>query len=1281
MDTEYKKIKQRQGSRATLEAIKRDQFLAFDTDQDHLIYCPDGVSYFDFYNSGEIEAKFTSAAGLFVARSGSTMTGQLNAPSVSATTVSASFYGPLNGNASTSTSAAQADKLKNSQTFTIAGDVTATGQAFNGTAGVTLTTTLPNITTAGTYTKTVVNAKGQVTSGGALVASDIPALDASKITTGTFDVARIPVLPSQIQITSTGTLSALTSAQTSAIGQGTVVTTTDGFRWVYTGSGSKTVSGSYVQLSDISPDWTTISNRPTAVSYWTNDSGYLTNASSLSWSKVTGTPTTLAGYGITSADSLFASINAGTATKLQTARTIAGVSFDGSANISIPYANLTGLPTLGSLAAKSTITWTSDITGLPTSISNLGNASVHGGLKIGNVTVGGWHGIEFSDPQTTRILINDAAGGNVCGFYDATNGWLMSFNRSKQLVDGWIPWAKLQNVPSTFTPSAHSHAIADVTGLQTALDSKMPTTITSYMGQPVDPNTLTFFQTCHTSNTAANRPFNYASVTNLGSYNSGIIQLAVATYNSDDNSFAFRRKGDGGTWYPWKTIWHSGNLIGDQGTTHTHSQYLTTATASSTYATKATTLAGYGITDAATSGHNHTSINVSNTNETIIANGYATTGNLWINYRGATSAITTYIFGNGLTNGGKASIDALNGVFSGTVTATGAISGGSFSTAGSIAVNGYTITGTKINDWDNASVLRHLHSNITNLNNINQNLSTADSPSWIGASIGKGSTTGNYNILTFNTERSWAFTKTGDGASTGLNLVELSGQKNFNIGYSSDGLNVTSLAFNILTNQTQSSNQINSWGTWTHYGTLSASGIYSGNAFIGTHAAHTGYAEFCHQSMRGSATGYNVLCFSDGTLNLNAPSGKVINFSNNNGASIATFDSTGFKVNGALVTSGLIGQWNTAWSRIASGRLCEDTYTGEDTLDWITRMGRGNHWGRIHGVQSAPSYYNYMLMRESTGTKYCAFGQSSDGNWYVGSAQYNAQINTYYKIWTSADFSSIAVNRINNSDSSHGFSRLYRSDDQSKYYLRHGWTTGQWYGSAWRMTCANDHSDSQSGISTVAINYSDLSLKAYSLVDTGKYKSNVDTGFKDNSYGLWAGSIDSPTGTTPFGTTWTWMQEWGHSDGNWRAQLATPYFSDNLAFRRKNNGTWMPWRYVVSSDASGNVTIGGTFTASNIYGKLSPTPNNVAILQGIYLNRNCAGTVVSIVGGTVHLQQAIDAADNFFCILHVTGATVINETPYQMWYRGTMYGAGTTISTNLNGCMPVYFRQGQFYIG
>jgi len=39
----------------------------------------------------------------------------------------------------------------------------------------------------------------------------------------------------------------------------------------------------------------------------------------------------------------------------------------------------------------------------------------------------------------------------------------------------YLAWANLTGVPSTFTPSAHTHAISDVTGLQTALDGKSAT--------------------------------------------------------------------------------------------------------------------------------------------------------------------------------------------------------------------------------------------------------------------------------------------------------------------------------------------------------------------------------------------------------------------------------------------------------------------------------------------------------------------------------------------------------------------------------------------------------------------------------------------------------------------------------------------------------------------------------------------------------------------------------------------------------------------------------------
>jgi hypothetical protein len=82
--------------------------------------------------------------------------------------------------------------LTTSRTIALTGDVTYTSGAFNGSANVTGTATLASVGTAGTYTKVTTDAKGRVTSGTTLVATDIPALDAAKITTGTIDAARLP---------------------------------------------------------------------------------------------------------------------------------------------------------------------------------------------------------------------------------------------------------------------------------------------------------------------------------------------------------------------------------------------------------------------------------------------------------------------------------------------------------------------------------------------------------------------------------------------------------------------------------------------------------------------------------------------------------------------------------------------------------------------------------------------------------------------------------------------------------------------------------------------------------------------------------------------------------------------------------------------------------------------------------------------------------------------------------------------------------------------------------
>ena len=106
--------------------------------------------------------------------------------------------------------------------------------------------------------------------------------DASLISSGTIDPARLPGLNANKSIVSIGGLADLTVAQQTSIAEGMLVTTTDGKRWTYTGQGDKLVAGSYIETADITPEWSVIANKPT----------------------------TLAGYGITNAQALDSTLTA-----------------------------------------------------------------------------------------------------------------------------------------------------------------------------------------------------------------------------------------------------------------------------------------------------------------------------------------------------------------------------------------------------------------------------------------------------------------------------------------------------------------------------------------------------------------------------------------------------------------------------------------------------------------------------------------------------------------------------------------------------------------------------------------------------------------------------------------------------------------------------------------------------------------------------------------------------------------------------------------------------------
>lgn len=92
-----------------------------------------------------------------------------------------------------SKSVASAAILTTSRTIGMTGDVTWTSPSFNGSSDVTGTATLAaSGITAGEYTKITVDSKGRAVSGTTLSASDIPFLDASKISSGVLDSARLP---------------------------------------------------------------------------------------------------------------------------------------------------------------------------------------------------------------------------------------------------------------------------------------------------------------------------------------------------------------------------------------------------------------------------------------------------------------------------------------------------------------------------------------------------------------------------------------------------------------------------------------------------------------------------------------------------------------------------------------------------------------------------------------------------------------------------------------------------------------------------------------------------------------------------------------------------------------------------------------------------------------------------------------------------------------------------------------------------------------------------------
>lgn len=88
--------------------------------------------------------------------------------------------------------------------------------------------------------------------------------------------------------------------------------------------------------------------------------------------------------------------------------------------------------------------------------------------------------ITYTDNTTSTFQVYNGADGSGAGdmtkaVYDTNNdGKVNAANTADTATTASsVPWSGITDKPSTFTPSAHTHIISDVTNLQTSLDAKI----------------------------------------------------------------------------------------------------------------------------------------------------------------------------------------------------------------------------------------------------------------------------------------------------------------------------------------------------------------------------------------------------------------------------------------------------------------------------------------------------------------------------------------------------------------------------------------------------------------------------------------------------------------------------------------------------------------------------------------------------------------------------------------------------------------------------------------
>lgn len=234
--------------------------------------------------------------------------------------------------------------------------------------------------------------------------------------------------------------------------------------------------------------------------------------------------------------------NSATATKLANARTIWGQSFDGSANVS------------GDMTGVGTITPTGE------DLKVVGNLIVTGGIVMyaddGATIESGFAALLAAHIDGVTIKYNEAQGK----IYSVMTGIKVNGATYKPSeTDGYITipdyptsldWTRIDNKPSTFAPSEHTHTFASLTS--------KPTTLSGYgiTDAKIANGVITLGTATITPLTA------HQKVTLASGTNNGTLKLTVGSTTTDNIAV----KGLGSAAYTASSAYAAAS--------HTHSQYL-----------------------------------------------------------------------------------------------------------------------------------------------------------------------------------------------------------------------------------------------------------------------------------------------------------------------------------------------------------------------------------------------------------------------------------------------------------------------------------------------------------------------------------------------------------------------------------------------------------------------------------------------------------------------------------------------------------------------------------